>query len=361
MMRLWRGIGIVLFLFFHQGWGAGGGVLGGCETGVCQSLFDTDDGQVDPFDGDEWEESEQDASLQSDELDETDENKYEDGSFQEKIEIDPHESEWGGKEAPKPLNEQKRGNEFLSRLLDDSVFTLGWQLSHGLDENASLITNTGFIRHQFDRLIAGHLFFKFDGKLSLFLPSDHRSDAADEANGTGSNDWKRQGRIRECYLQAGADAFSVKVGKQICVWGKADTVAVTDILAPRDRSEFVFIDLEDSRFGQWMISADFYLDVLNLFLFVSPCPAVDDAPDRGTRYYRGMSDEIVVSGVNAVPDAELILQDRLFDSPDPYPLQLQDDRPEWGDVEYGLKLDKSYEKTEVSLMAGRFFREFRSI
>jgi len=89
------------------------------------------------------------------------------------------------------------------------------------------------------------------------------------------------------------------------------------------------VELEDARFGQWMASVDIYSDVFNTFVFVSPYPGKDKEGDDNSRYHRPLPG-----------------QDNFY---------IQKDNLEFGDMEFGAKLDKSIAKTDVSLMAGRFF------
>ncbi len=256
-------------------------------SGYCRSAFDSDDDTVDVFDEDE---SVDDSHPSADTADETP----------------------GGAETP----------GLATRFIKDATFTLGYQFSYGTTGDPAIVTNYGYLRQESEVLFGGNYFLRFDGKLSLVPRTDHRADAKDR-------DLFIDARLRELYLQAGYDDFSIKLGNQIIVWGKADTSAITDVISPRDLSEFIFVDLEDSRFGQFMLSADIYRDSLNAFFFVAPYPDTDEEPDGDTRYDRKL------------PGMDMFLVRR--------------EEPQFGDFEYGIRLDKNYSKTEVSLMAGRFF------
>ena len=217
--------------------------------------------------------------------------------------------------------EEKTPPGFAERFLKDTIFTLGYQFSHATNANAGVITNYGYLRQESETLFGGNYFFRFDGKVALIHGTDHRADA-------GNEDLFMQPRIRELYIQAGYETFSLKLGSQIIVWGKADTAAITDVVSPRNLSEFIFLDLEDSRFGQFALSADIYRESVNAFFFVSPYPDTDEMPDRGTRYDREL------------PGLDLFTLRRA--------------EPGFGDLEYGIRLDKGFAKVEVSLMSGRF-------
>ncbi len=56
--------------------------------------------------------------------------------------------------------------------------------------------------------------------------------------------------LRELYVDLKfGRKFAVRVGKQQIVWGKADGVFITDIISPKDLSEFLLRDFEEIRIG----------------------------------------------------------------------------------------------------------------
>lgn len=217
--------------------------------------------------------------------------------------------------------EEPYPQSLFSKFWGQSVWTLGYRASHSTGSDPKLINNYLFLRHRVDTLVSEWIFFKLDWKTSLYPKTDHRAEAED-------TDFYLDADLREAYLQAGGKA-SIKLGSQINVWGKADTMAVTDVLSPRDASEFIFFKLEDARFGQWMASTTIYKDNSSLFVFVSPLPEIDKMPVVGTHYSRSL--------------------------PGSSGLQIIDDSPEFGDMEAGVKLDHFFSKTDLSVMAGRFF------
>lgn len=79
---------------------------------------------------------------------------------------------------------------------------------------------------------------------------------------TNENEWE----LRQAYLQGSLfDRLDVKVGRQSVVWGKSDSIRVTDVLNPLDTRELGLTDIEDLRlplgmsrvdysFGQWTLT-----------------------------------------------------------------------------------------------------------
>ncbi len=55
------------------------------------------------------------------------------------------------------------------------------------------------------------------------------------------------GELRELFMEYQHEAFDVRIGRQIVVWGKADGLAITDIVSPRDYTDFLATEYEDTR------------------------------------------------------------------------------------------------------------------
>ena len=208
------------------------------------------------------------------------------------------------------------------QILKDSRFTLGYEFSNNLVMKPSFVTHDTYLRSEIQTLLTDHLFFQFDGRINCFFDNDHRTQAKNKSILIDSN-------LRELFIQTGFGQFNITFGRQIDVWGKADTQIITDIVSPRDNSDFIFIKLEDSRFGQLMLSSDIYTQWGNLFIFVSPKPLTDKEPEKETQYY------IEIPGMDQV----MIIDDNLT----------------YADTEYGIRWQQNLGKIELSLMTGYFF------
>lgn len=221
-----------------------------------------------------------------------------------------------------PAAEPAVQETLLDQFMDKSTVTLSYAFSYGTDFPEKIIDNRPGLRLEYAGLVGENLFLKFDGKTALHLKNDHAAEAREKDLYVDSN-------IRELYLQPGFEKFNLSIGKQVLVWGKADTAAITDVVSPRDLSRFLFTELEDARLGQWMISGSYFEGQWKTFVFLSPLPETDTLPDRGTRYYRQLINEAVVS--------------------------VAEEEPEFGDMEFGIKLDTTFSKTDISFMAGHFY------
>ena len=66
--------------------------------------------------------------------------------------------------------------------------------------------------------------------------------------------------LREAYLDIYFNSFDIRIGKQQIIWGKADGVFITDIISPKDLSEFLLRDFDEIRMGVTGIKADYYIN-----------------------------------------------------------------------------------------------------
>ncbi|MBT4485098.1 MAG: hypothetical protein HOC71_15645 [Candidatus Latescibacteria bacterium] len=73
--------------------------------------------------------------------------------------------------------------------------------------------------------------------------------------------------LREAYMDIYFNTVDLRIGKQQIIWGKADGVFITDIVSPKDLSEFLLRDFDEIRMGITSLKADYYLGD-NTFEFV---------------------------------------------------------------------------------------------
>lgn len=65
----------------------------------------------------------------------------------------------------------------------------------------------------------------------------------------------------DAYLEGRiSDNFDMKLGRQVLVWGRSDTIRVTDILNPLDNRRPGMVDIEDLRLPVAMAKFDYFID-----------------------------------------------------------------------------------------------------
>ena len=65
--------------------------------------------------------------------------------------------------------------------------------------------------------------------------------------------------LRQSYMDIYLGSADIRIGKQQIVWGKADGVFITDVVSPKDLSEFLLPDFEEIRLGIQALKVDYYI------------------------------------------------------------------------------------------------------
>ena len=79
------------------------------------------------------------------------------------------------------------------------------------------------------------------------------------------NELEKEVEFRELYIEGSPlNSLDIKLGKQIVVWGVADSLRVVDVLNPTDEREFGMTKLEDIRLPINMTKIDYYIGNLKL-------------------------------------------------------------------------------------------------
>jgi hypothetical protein len=82
----------------------------------------------------------------------------------------------------------------------------------------------------------------------------HDSKGVDKYDGNES--YTQRDALREAYVDAEVNDYSLRAGKQQVVWGTADGMKLLDAINPTDYSEMAQNQMEDSRIPVWMINAE---------------------------------------------------------------------------------------------------------
>ena len=131
----------------------------------------------------------------------------------------------------------------------------------------TFILNAQIIQHGFVRTYLGAL-TEHDGEYSILQNTFNwkldygKGDAALYINPVFNynvlND-KLDISLRQAYMDIYFDNFDLRIGKQQIIWGKADGVFITDVISPRDLSEFILPDFDEIRIGINAVKFDYYI------------------------------------------------------------------------------------------------------
>ena len=77
--------------------------------------------------------------------------------------------------------------------------------------------------------------------------------------------YKTQLRLDDTYIQGRITRdMDIKIGRQVVVWGKSDSIRITDVINPLDNRLPGMTDIEDLRLPTGMLKVDYYLGNWNL-------------------------------------------------------------------------------------------------
>lgn len=92
--------------------------------------------------------------------------------------------------------------------------------------------------------------------------------------------------VRELYFRGTlSNSLDVKIGRQIVVWGKSDSLRVVDVLNPLDFREPGMVDIEDLRLSVTMAKLDYYTGDWNISAIVIPEIRFNKMPPYGSDFY----------------------------------------------------------------------------
>lgn len=81
--------------------------------------------------------------------------------------------------------------------------------------------------------------------------------------------YQSQLRFDDTYIQGRlTSSIDIKVGRQIVVWGKSDSIRITDVINPLDNRNPGMTDIEDLRLPTSMVKLDYYIGEWNLSAMV---------------------------------------------------------------------------------------------
>jgi hypothetical protein len=143
-------------------------------------------------------------------------------------------------------------------------------------------TSAGYISHNVDNInysgvnqAQTSLYLQLDAKLSdswkLRVSGDAYYDAIYDIHSHNNynddilDEYKTQLRFDDVYIQGRLTSdMDLKVGRQIVVWGKSDSIRITDVINPTDNRQPGMTDIEDLRLSVGMLKLDYYVGEWNL-------------------------------------------------------------------------------------------------
>ncbi len=107
--------------------------------------------------------------------------------------------------------------------------------------------------------------------------------------------------LREAYIDFYTNAVDFRFGKQIIIWGKSDGLAITDIVSPKDLTNFLIPDFRELRLGVISGKADVYLGPAMIELIYIPVFSPSVLPEQGSIWYTSLETPIEPT-INPAPN-----------------------------------------------------------
>ena len=170
----------------------------------------------------------------------------------------------------------------------DNVETVSEEQAYTLSGELAFKTSAGYKKHEVDgseysgiNQAQTSLYLQLDSKLNdnwkLRISGDAFYDAIYDLRSDENyrqsvkDDYRTQLRLDDTYIQGSIHSdLDVKAGRQVVVWGKSDTIRITDIINPLDNRVLGMTDIEDLRLSVGMLKLDYYLSNWNVSMMVIP-------------------------------------------------------------------------------------------
>jgi len=101
--------------------------------------------------------------------------------------------------------------------------------------------------------------------------------------------------LSELYLDIFLNNTDVRLGRQQIIWGKGDGVFITDIVSPKDLTEFLLRDFDEIRTGITAVKINQYLGDQTFELVYIPAFTATVLPDTGSNWSRTPSFPVPVT------------------------------------------------------------------
>ena len=168
------------------------------------------------------------------------------------------------------------------KLLFAALLFLGTAFAQEVNYSGKLsaLVGPGLAESNAGRFLSGHL--AFDNTLkayagesmfyfnAILIADGTQSQSTNGISNFASDDGIFSLKLKEAYLDYNGGFWSVRAGRQIAAWGKADGIQVADILCPQDESNLIASTYKESRLGIDALRISFMGDIFQSDLYWIP-------------------------------------------------------------------------------------------
>lgn len=102
--------------------------------------------------------------------------------------------------------------------------------------------------------------FKFKANAKAYYDAIYDIRGSDRYSKDELSELRSEVELFDAYIEGSiTDNFDIKLGRQVVVWGRSDTIRVTDVLNPLDNRRPGMVDIEDLRLPVSMAKFDYFI------------------------------------------------------------------------------------------------------
>jgi len=102
--------------------------------------------------------------------------------------------------------------------------------------------------------------FKFKANAKAYYDAIYDIRGSDKYSKDELDELRSEVELFDAYIEGSiTDNFDMKLGRQVVVWGRSDTIRVTDVLNPLDNRRPGMVDIEDLRLPVTMAKFDYFV------------------------------------------------------------------------------------------------------
>jgi len=161
-----------------------------------------------------------------------------------------------------PINSAQREDTKLIGVLGDITGKITEQVTYSYSgekphDNISSLKTSLLLdyEHKFDNG------FKFKTNAKAYYDAIYNIRGKEKYSDNELDELHHEVELYDAYLEGSlTDNLDMKLGRQVVVWGRSDTIRVTDVLNPLDNRRPGMVDIEDLRIPVTMAKFDYFID-----------------------------------------------------------------------------------------------------
>ena len=151
------------------------------------------------------------------------------------------------------FKKESKFKDFTGKLTEQATFSYSDKTPH---DNLSSLKSSLFLdyEHKFDNG------FKLKTNAKAYYDAIYSLRGRDKYSKDELKEYEHEVELFDAYIEGSlTDNLDMKLGRQVVVWGRSDTIRITDVLNPLDNRRPAIVDIEDLRLPVGMAKFDYYV------------------------------------------------------------------------------------------------------